>query len=65
MGPVEFALATITSVIAVTNPTSTVAVYLALTEDMDLEERGKIIAKSMKISFLSCPSSLSQDSLSS
>jgi multiple antibiotic resistance protein len=52
MGPVEFALITITSVIAVMNPTSTVAVYLALTENMDLEERGKIIAKSMKISFL-------------
>jgi small neutral amino acid transporter SnatA (MarC family) len=52
MGPAEFALVTITSVIAVMNSTSTVAVYLALTENMGLEERGKIIAKSMKISFL-------------
>ncbi|MGC9345267.1 MAG: MarC family protein [Candidatus Bathyarchaeales archaeon] len=49
---VEFALVTITSIIAVMNPTSTVAVYIALTRDMDLEESRKVIAKSMKISFL-------------
>jgi multiple antibiotic resistance protein len=52
MGPVEFALVAITSIIAVINPTSTVAVYIALTRDMKLEERRKVIAKSMKISFL-------------
>ncbi len=52
MGPVEFALVTITSIIAVMNPASTVAVYIALTRDMDLEESRKVIAKSMKISFL-------------
>jgi multiple antibiotic resistance protein len=52
MGPCEFALVTITSIIAVMNPTSTVAIYIALTRDMNLEERCKVIAKSMKISFL-------------
>ncbi|TET63468.1 MarC family protein [Candidatus Bathyarchaeota archaeon] len=52
MGPVEFALVAITSIIAVTNPTSTVAVYIALTRDMDLEERRNVISKSMKISIL-------------
>ena len=52
MGPVEFALIAITSIIAVTNPTSTVAVYIALTRDMDLEERRNVISKSMKISIL-------------
>lgn len=52
MGPVEFALIAITSIIAVTNPTSTVAVYIALTKDMDLDERRNVISKSMKISIL-------------
>ena len=52
MEPVEFALVTITSIIAVTNPTSTVAIYIALTRDMNLEESRKVIAKSMKISFI-------------
>lgn len=52
MGPVEFALVAITSIIAVTNPTSTVAVYIALTRDMDLDERRNVISKSMKISVL-------------
>ena len=52
MGPVEFALIAITSIIAVTNPTSTVAVYIALTRDMDLDERRNVISKSMKISIL-------------
>jgi multiple antibiotic resistance protein len=52
MGPCEFALVAITSIIAVMNPTSTVAIYIALTRDMNLEERRKVIAKSMKTSFL-------------
>jgi len=52
MGPVEFALVAITSIIAVMNPTSTVAIYIALTRDMNLEESRKVIAKSMKISFV-------------
>lgn len=52
MGPVEFALVAITSIIAVMNPTSTVAIYIALTKDMNLEENRKVIAKSMKISFV-------------
>lgn len=52
MGPVEFVLVAITSVIAVMNPTSTVAIYIALTRDMNSEERHKVVAKSMKISFI-------------
>jgi multiple antibiotic resistance protein len=52
MGLLEFALVTITSIIAVMNPTSTVAVYIALTRDMNLEECRKVIARSMRISFL-------------
>lgn len=51
MGPVEFALVAITSIIAVMNPTSTVAIYIALTQDMNLKERRRVIAKSMRISF--------------
>lgn len=52
MGPVEFALVSVTSIIAVMNPTSTVAIYIALTKDMNPEQRQKVIAKSMKISFI-------------
>ena len=52
MGPVEFALVSVTSIIAVMNPTSTVAIYIALTKDMNPEQRHKVIAKSMKISFI-------------
>jgi len=52
MGPVEFALVSVTSIIAVMNPTSTVAIYIALTKDMNSEQRHKVIAKSMKISFI-------------
>jgi len=51
-GPVEFTLVAVTSIIAVMNPTSTVAIYIALTRDMILEESRKVIAKSMKISFV-------------
>jgi multiple antibiotic resistance protein len=52
VGTVEFALVAITSVIAVMNPTTTVTVYIALTKGMTLNEGHKVIAKSMKISFL-------------
>ncbi|HDI07558.1 MAG TPA: NAAT family transporter [Candidatus Bathyarchaeota archaeon] len=52
MGLGEFALLAITSVIAVMNPTSTVAIYLALTREVNPKERRRIAAKSMKISFL-------------
>jgi len=52
MGIVEFALVTMTSIIAIMNPTTTVAVYIALTRDMTLEESRNVIAESMKISFI-------------
>lgn len=52
MGLIEFALVAITSIIAVMNPTSTVAIYIGLTREMTLDERRKVIAKSAKISFL-------------
>lgn len=52
MGLIEFALVTLTSIVAVMNPTSTVAIYIALTQDMNLKERREVILKSLKISFL-------------
>lgn len=52
MGLLEFALVTVTSIVAIMNPASTVAIYIALTGDMNLKERRRVIAKSMKISFL-------------
>lgn len=42
----------ITSVIAVMEPPSTIAVYLTLTKDMNESQRRPIIAKSMQVSFL-------------
>jgi multiple antibiotic resistance protein len=52
LGPLDFALLAISSIIAVMEPFSTIAVYATLTKDMALAEKQKTIAKSMKISFL-------------
>ena len=49
---VKFALLAITSLIAVMEPASTIAVYVTLTKDIDLEKKRRIVSKSMKISFL-------------
>lgn len=48
----SFALIAIASVVAVVEPGSNVAIYLSLTEDMDKEQKKRIINKSMKISFI-------------
>lgn len=42
----------VTSVIAVVEPGSNVAIYLSLTEGMSAEQKRKIISKAMKISFV-------------
>ncbi|MEA2090684.1 MAG: MarC family protein [Thermoproteota archaeon] len=51
-GIIEFVLLSVTSVVAVMEPPSTIAIYITLTKDMGVEERRRVIAKSMKISFL-------------
>jgi multiple antibiotic resistance protein len=52
LGLLDFALLAISSMIAVMEPFSTIAVYATLTKNMALEKKHKTIAKSMKISFL-------------
>jgi multiple antibiotic resistance protein len=51
-GVIEFLLLSITSIVAVMEPPSTIAIYVTLTKDMNMEERRRIISKSMKIAFL-------------
>jgi len=51
-GVLSFALLAIASVIAVVEPGSNIAIYLSLTEGMDREQKRKIVAKAMKISFI-------------
>ena len=48
----EFAIIAITSIVAIMEPFSTIAVYITLTRNMELRKQRKIAAKSMKISFL-------------
>jgi multiple antibiotic resistance protein len=52
LGAVEFALLAISSIIAVMEPFSTIAVYVTLTKNMDHERKRKIIVRSMKISLV-------------
>ena len=52
MEPVEFALFAISSIVAVMNPISTVAVFASLTDGLSPEKQRKISAKAMKISFV-------------
>lgn len=52
MVAIAFALLAISSIVAVMEPFSTVAVYATLTENMDSEKKRKIIARSMRIAFL-------------
>jgi len=52
IGIPEFAVLAITSVVAVMEPPSTIAVYLTLTKDMNESHRRPIIVKSMQVSFL-------------
>ncbi len=52
IGIPEFVVLAVTSIIAVLEPTSTIAIYLTLTKDMKESQRRRIIAKSMQISLL-------------
>ncbi|MEM0384941.1 MAG: MarC family protein [Nitrososphaeria archaeon] len=52
MGTLEYALISLTSIIAVIEPFSTIAVYITLTKNMEPKKRHRIAAKSMKISFI-------------
>jgi multiple antibiotic resistance protein len=52
LGLVEFALIAISSIVAVMEPFSTIAVYVALTKDMDSEKKKRTVTRSMRISFL-------------
>ena len=49
---VEFAIIAITSMVAIMEPFSTIAVYITLTRNMEPREQRKIAAKSMKISLI-------------
>jgi multiple antibiotic resistance protein len=49
---VEFALLAVSSIVAVMEPFSTIAVYITLTKDMNLKKQRRIATKSMRISFL-------------
>lgn len=50
MESLEFALVAISSIVAVMNPISTVAVFSTLTEDLEPKVQRKIASKAMKIS---------------
>jgi multiple antibiotic resistance protein len=50
--PLEFALVAISSIVAVMNPISTIAVFSSLTEEIKPEVQRKIASKAMKISFI-------------
>lgn len=52
MEPLEFALVAISSIVAVMNPISTIAVFSSLTEEIKPEVQRKIASKAMKISFI-------------
>jgi len=48
----EFAIAAIFSIVAVMNPLSTTAIFIALTKEQESERNRKIVAKAMKIGFI-------------
>jgi multiple antibiotic resistance protein len=52
LGIIDFALLAISSIIAVMEPFSTIAVYATLTKNMDSERKHKVITRSMRISAL-------------
>jgi multiple antibiotic resistance protein len=52
LGVLSFALLAITSVVAVVEPGSNVAIYLSLTEGTSREEKRRIVGKAMKIAFV-------------
>jgi len=48
----QFALLALTSIVAIMEPASTVAIYLPLAKDMALKKQRSVVAKAMKISFV-------------
>jgi multiple antibiotic resistance protein len=52
LGIAEFALVAISSVVAVMEPFSTIAVYATLTRNMALEKKKETISRAMRISFV-------------
>jgi len=52
IGVLSFALLAITSLVAVVEPGSNIAIYLSLTEGMSNEKKRRIVDKAMRISFL-------------
>jgi multiple antibiotic resistance protein len=52
LGTIGFALLAVSSIIAVMEPFSTIAIYTTLTKGLSQERQRKIAAKAMKISFL-------------
>ena len=50
--PIEFVLVATSSIVAVMNPISTVAVFSSLTEDLSPEKQRKVATKAMKISIV-------------
>jgi multiple antibiotic resistance protein len=52
IGVLSFALLAITSVVAVVEPGSNIAIYLSLTEGMSDEQKRRIVNKAMRISFV-------------
>ena len=52
METTQFALLALTSIVAIMEPASTVAIYLPLAKDMALKKQRSVVAKAMKISFV-------------
>jgi multiple antibiotic resistance protein len=52
LGVLSFALLAVTSVIAVVEPGSNIAIYLSLTEGLNVDEKRRIARKAMQIAFV-------------
>jgi multiple antibiotic resistance protein len=52
LGLAEFALLAISSIVAVMEPFSTIAVYATLTRNMESNKKRLVVAKSMRVSFI-------------
>jgi small neutral amino acid transporter SnatA (MarC family) len=52
MEVVGFALLAVTSIIAVVEPASNIAIFVSLTENLNAEEKRKIVSRAMLLSFV-------------
>lgn len=52
METTQFALLAITSIVAIMEPASTVAIYIPLAKDMEYKKQRSVVARAMKISFV-------------